>query len=307
MNVTISRSRLQTRYRVQGKLILETALHLGGGRNPAKGTDSPVIRDGFGRPFIPGSSIKGAVRAAVERIVPTLNINACGLYDRTADCLSALPENHPPRLAYGVLQKSLGQKASDSKEIKEAISTLLTEEEKKQAGLSNSQEITEDLLLLLLDRHLCQVCKTFGSPFLASVIFFHDAAVDVEQWVGITQVRDGVGIDRDSGRAVDKLKYDYEIVPPETAFDFSMTIETDDPLSLGLAAVGLNELVNGNIPLGGIRSRGLGRCRLDADNTTVKSVNLGEMEALKAYLTKGETQSQPVKEFIDNHIQNLWK
>ena len=200
INTTLSRSRLQTRHRVQGKLVMETALHLGGGRNPAKGTDSPVIRDGFGRPFIPGSSIKGAVRAAVERIVPTLNISACGLYDRTADCLSAMPENNPHRLAYSELQNSLGQKIDTSNNLKTAISTLMTEGEKQQDGLSASQEITEDVLLLLLDRHLCQVCKAFGSPFLSSVIFFHDAPIDQVQWVGITQVRDGVEIGRASCR-----------------------------------------------------------------------------------------------------------
>ncbi|RMG33205.1 MAG: CRISPR-associated RAMP protein [Methanobacteriota archaeon] len=305
MSTELSRAKLQTRYILRGELVLNTALHLGAGRTPAKGTDSPVMRDGWGRPFIPGSSIKGAVRAAVERIVPNFNnnkIRACGLFDPGAECLSAMTEEDPLRKDYRKLQEALGQEIKRD-ELKNAIAQLLPDYFENE---NSEGRITEKLLLTVLERDLCSVCKAFGSPFISSSVFFHDAPIVEERWVGITQIRDGVGIDRDSGRAVDKLKYDYEVVPPDTPFQFSMTIETDDPISLGLVALGLHELVNGNIPLGGIRSRGLGRCRLDSENTSVETVEFGNAEALKAYLTEGKTRTQSIKEFIDQHISNLW-
>lgn len=313
MTSTLSRARLQTRHQVQGALVFDTALHLGGGRIPAKGTDSPIVRDGFSRPYIPGSSIKGAVRAAVERIVPNLNLAACGLYDREAHCLTPLPENNDLRQSYRKLQEAIGQEIrKDSKEEK-ALSLLLSHAGKTVSDLPQSGKtqpdklsITEEYLVFLLDFHLCPVCKAFGSPFISSAIFFHDAPVDTGQWVGITQVRDGVGIDRDSGRAMDGLKYDYEVVPPETVFRFSLTIESGDPLTLGLAALALHEMVNQNVPLGGIRSRGLGCCRLDPENTFVESINMGNAEELRAYLAEGKTARRPVNDFIKDHISNLW-
>jgi len=307
MNTALSRATLKTRRLVKGDLVLQTAIHVGAGRIPARGTDSPIIRDGSGLPFIPGSSIKGAVRAAVERIVPNLDVAACGLYNKQTGCLTPLQEEEDPRKSYRTLQEAIGRRIKDSDKLQTALSCIAEAIEEDSSSLLKQEKVSEDFLLSLLDQLLCPVCKAFGSPFISSAIYFHDAPIKLEKWVGFTQVRDGVGIDRDSGRAVDKLKYDYEIVPPGSAFDFSITIETDDSLSLGLAALGLNELVNGNIPLGGIRSRGLGRCRLDGDHTTVESVNLGEMDALKAYLTKGETHSQPVTIFVENHVKNLWK
>ncbi|MCG3158198.1 MAG: hypothetical protein DKINENOH_04839 [bacterium] len=303
MTGTLSRARLRSRHRVSGKLVLDTALHLGGGRNPAKGTDSPIVRDGFGRPFIPGSSIKGAVRAAVERIVPNLQISACGLYDSEAACLTALPETDKRREDVRFLQEALGRNLEG--EVEQKLNRLLRTAGMAISDLPNRRELREEHLLIVLDRHLCDVCKAFGSPFVSAAIFFHDAPVDHQRWLGITQVRDGVGIDRDSGRAVDGLKYDYEIVPPETAFTFAMTLEPHDALSLALAALALQELRNGNIPLGGIRSRGLGRCHLE-ESATVESLNLQDAEALRAYLTAKKTEPQPLEPFIAQHISALW-
>ncbi|MCI0692467.1 CRISPR-associated RAMP protein Csx7 [candidate division KSB1 bacterium] len=304
MTNPLSRAKLQARRRVHGELVLDTALHLGGGRNPAKGTDSPIVRDGFGRPFIPGSSIKGAVRAVVERLVPNLQISACGLYDREADCLSALPETDPRRETFRDIQEAFGKPLNSS--LKEKLSALLQGTGKSLNNLPDSREVTEEDLLFLLDLSLCDVCKTFGSPFISAAIFFHDAPVHPEKWVGLTQVRDGVGIDRDSGRAVDGLKYDYEVVPPQTVFQYSMTIETGDALGLGLAALALHELKEGNVPLGGIRTRGLGRCHLDQEKTFVESLELGDLEALKAYLTTGKIFSEPINAFVEKHISKLW-
>ncbi|MGH7453563.1 MAG: type III CRISPR-associated RAMP protein Csx7 [bacterium] len=304
MTTTLSRAKLDARHHVQGALVLDTALHLGGGRNPAKGTDSPIVRDGYGRPYIPGSSLKGAIRATVERMVPNFGISACGLYDRTAKCLTALPETDAVLENFRAIQEALGRPFDSS--IDEKFEVLLDGSGNSLSDLPDRQEVTEADLIFLLDLHLCDVCKAFGSPFIGAAIFFHDASIVPEQWVGLTQVRDGVGIDRDSGRAVEGLKYDYEIVPPQTAFNFSLTIETDAPLALGLAALALHEMVQGNIPLGGIRSRGLGRCHLDPEKTEVNSLRMNDLEALKAYLTTNKIQPESVEKFIQQHISNLW-
>jgi len=65
-------TRLQSRYLVTGALVLKTALHIGGGESILGTTNSPVIRDVDGQPFIPGSSLKGAFRSMVEKLAATL-------------------------------------------------------------------------------------------------------------------------------------------------------------------------------------------------------------------------------------------
>lgn len=307
MTLPLSRATLGARHRVTGDLKLDTALHLGGGRNPAKGTDSPIIRDGLGQPFIPGSSIKGAVRAAVERIVPNLGMSACGLYNTGEACPSALPESDERMKSLRQIPESFGRDISEKSELGKLLAKLLQQKGKALNDLPNPKTMIEENWLFILDLFLCQVCKAFGSAFISSALFFHDAPVNREQWVGLTQIRDGVGIDRDSGRAVEGLKYDFETVPPDTVFNFSMTIETAEPLALGLAALALHELVEGNVPLGGIRSRGLGRCHLDPESTFVESLNLGDVESLKKYLKSEKLEPVKVKDFIAKHIASLWE
>jgi CRISPR/Cas system CSM-associated protein Csm3 (group 7 of RAMP superfamily) len=118
----------------------------------------------------------------------------------------------------------------------------------------------EAQLLVELSNSLCLTCQLFGSPFKASKIYFDD--LPVVDWAGTTQVRDGVAIDRDSERAADRLKYDYEVVPPGATFDFRVTLEEPADRDLALTCLGLSEFVAGFGGIGGKRSRGLGRCEL---------------------------------------------
>ena len=296
-----SRAKLNTRITISGPLVFSTAFHLGGGRSDFSLTDKPVQRDGDGRPTIPGSSVKGAVRATVERIAPNLGLTACGIFDESAPCLTSR-ENQQE--IYRDILKGLNSEIND--EFVEKINAILSWAGKTIADMPEEivSPITEKTLLFLLDHCLCDVCKTFGAPFLESSIYFHDVLIDSQYWVGKTQIRDGVGIDRDSGRAVDGLLYDYEVVPPQTVFNFSMTIESDDPVVLGLAALGLHELLEGNIPLGGIKSRGLGRCKL-LPEAKVRSVTLNDREALIAYLRGEPAEDKDITEFVRQNIEHI--
>jgi len=64
----------QTQLRLIGKLILsgdlhcETGLHIGAGKGSLEigGADNPVVKDAFGLPYIPGSSLRGRVRSLLE-------------------------------------------------------------------------------------------------------------------------------------------------------------------------------------------------------------------------------------------------
>jgi CRISPR-associated RAMP protein (TIGR02581 family) len=273
MTNPLSRAKLQARRRVHGELVLDTALHLGGGRNPAKGTDSPIVRDGFGRPFIPGSSIKGAVRAAVERLVPNLQISACGLYDREADCLSALPETDPRRETFRDVQEAFGKPLNSS--LKGKLPALLQGTGKSLNDLPDSREITEEDLLFLLDLHLCDVCKTFGSPFISAAIFFHDAPVHPEKWVGLTQVRDGVGIDRFTGGASRGAKFELEVITGGQ-FKTALHLQNFELWQLGLVGFVLQDLRDGLVRMGSGKSRGLGKVVAEVGDVTLHYIGAKE-------------------------------
>src|SRR6185369_16698781 len=64
----------QTKLKLVGKLILagevhcETGLHIGAGKGSLEigGADNPVVKDAFGLPYIPGSSLRGRIRSLLE-------------------------------------------------------------------------------------------------------------------------------------------------------------------------------------------------------------------------------------------------
>ena len=64
----------ETKLQLAGKLILsgdlhcETGLHIGAGKGSLEigGADNPVVKDAFGMPYIPGSSLRGRIRSLLE-------------------------------------------------------------------------------------------------------------------------------------------------------------------------------------------------------------------------------------------------
>src|ERR1700690_277804 len=65
----------QTQLQLMGKLILsgelhcETGVHIGAGKGSLEigGADNPVVKDAFGRPYVPGSSLRGKIRSLLEQ------------------------------------------------------------------------------------------------------------------------------------------------------------------------------------------------------------------------------------------------
>jgi len=71
----MSQHTAQTKLKLIGKLILagdlhcETGLHIGAGKGSLEigGADNPVVKDAFGLPYIPGSSLRGRIRSLLEQ------------------------------------------------------------------------------------------------------------------------------------------------------------------------------------------------------------------------------------------------
>lgn len=216
---------------VTGQLETQTPLRIGaGGSTDVTGSDNPVMKDGTGSPIIPGSSLKGALRAYLEAILQTLQRNA------------------DTNLVCNIL-------SSNTSDANDSCLAHLKDE------LSPS---TRQLAKSLLDEQVvadsCLMCRLFGSPWLGARLFLRDLPVSL--WSGHYVFRDGVAIDRDTGTAADKRKYDFEAVPAGTRFDFKMQVDNADDVEMAIALLAVRTLEQGQLQLGGARSRGTGWCHL---------------------------------------------
>ncbi len=286
---------LRNRYLFRGQLVMRTAFHIGGGKGTLSGSNDPVVLTPEELPFIPGSSFKGALRSTVEKLVPTLPDSA-GLF---SCCLVELSD-----------EEQLKERPNKEQICSTTRPKYFAKKRRENPG--KEREINQEAI----DK-LCHTCLLFGSPFAASHINISDLYMSQEdEWKGIVEIRDGVAIDRDSEKAIDGLKYDFEVVPASAAFALEITLENATSQDLQLISLGLSEFVSGLGAIGGKRSRGLGVCRLDPlDVYTLELTGIAEGDRntlLRNYLLNTELSKKfPPKSsgqgFLNKHIDTIFK
>lgn len=217
------------RLRYKGDLVFTTAHRIGAERSlDVTAPDLPILQMADGRPYIPGSSFKGAWRAYTEAILRTVQAQAqlgerlaCDPLSKDASCL---PQGR----------------------VKEI----------KQTYRDDQSRLDQ-----MLREESCWTCRVFGNGHLAAKALTKDLTIRPETFYR-TEIRNGVAIDRDSGRAADGMLYRVEAVPAGAAFKLEIMIENASPAEMGLAMLGLLAFQRGEILLGGAKSRGLGWCEL---------------------------------------------
>lgn len=226
---------LHNRYRFSGQLALETPLRLSSGR-ASDDTDAPLMRNREGIPYIPGSSLRGAIRSAVERVVAgagaAAGLTSCTLFSDDA----------------------CDKRAAKFQKDGEKTDKDMADFAEKGFGA---------------EKGLCDVCRLFGSTIYASRLVIEDACPQPKgKLQDKTLIRDGVGIDRDTGTAREGVKFDYEVLETGPEFTFRMQAEnvTDKDrllinLILGLLKQGLH--------VGGKRAAGLGKIKLEGKPVSV--------------------------------------
>lgn len=227
MNGPPSHDRLHHRYSLRGAVVFDGAVHVGTGEmgGVLSATDMPVARDGQGLPYLPGSSLRGALRAGVESLLRGLSrseLRVCDPFDT-------------------------GEKSQDrscSERIKDAR--------------AERADFKEDEAFTLAWDNSCEVCKLFGSSFLASRVRIADLPLASELDEAPIYVRDGVGLDRDLRTASRRILYSFEAVSVGARFDLKIDFENAEPYEMGLLLVGLDLFKDGLAAVGGKRSRGLG-------------------------------------------------
>jgi len=223
-------TRFRSRLRLTGTMRLDTSLRVGAGdTDNIAAADITVIKDATGRPYIPGSSFKGVLRSYVESLLRAISDD-----EQKSACLCVT-------------------------QIDGKADGCPTTRDPKILGKQLEEEITDRDAFFLTKS--CRACQVFGSPWLASKVLMSDLPVTGE-WLGRYQVRDGVGIDRDTETASEGLLYSFEAVPAGTDFACEILIENASEAEQGLVLLGLRAFEHGLIRLGGATSRGLGRVTL---------------------------------------------
>ena len=259
----------KNRLEITGTLTTVTALRISAGRSTEPiGSDLPLIKDALGKPLIPGSSFKGALRSRLESFLRGIDPN-----------LAEDPANYT------------------SSTINNQVKDL------KVKYKNDDLNLTQELLDLTDD-----IGSLFGTPWIASKFQVRDLTVQSDAWFGQYQERDGVAIDRDTETAADGKLYDYQVVPAATPFDFKAVVENAQDWELGLLMIGLHQFETEQIPLGGGRSRGLGVVKLEIDKmrwVDVKNHPEFLLEYLKKLVMGDETAYEDAADYKDEWVQKL--
>ncbi len=180
--------------------------------------------------FLPGSSLKGAVRSYCEKIGRTVGLDVCNPLKQRDN-------------ADGTL-----------------VGCGFRLEKKRQDRQLTGIEVYPQL---------CPVCQMFGHTVMAGHAWFADAypTADTLKVVNDTEERDGVAIDRISG-AVAVGPFQLEVVT-RGVFRASLTLRNFSLWHIGLLALALRDMGNGRVPLGYAKSRGLGQVGTTYERLTV--------------------------------------
>ncbi len=116
-------------------------------------------------------------------------------------------------------------------------------------------------------------------------------------WRGWTEVRDGVGIDRQRGVAKYGVKFDYEVIPPGLEFDLLMELRDGEEQDKTLLALVLTALETLPLSVGAKGGSGLGALELSLEK--VVELDLTNSDDFLGFITEGEA-------FIRNKQGKSW-
>ncbi len=232
-------------------VVCQSALHVGSGRDTGTvaPTDLPLIRNGAGQPFIPGSSFRGVLRAGLEALLRSLPKAG-----RVCD-----PVRKPKRAE----QRGGGDGWEAPPEDPDVGCSFRIADRKKELAATPAAEArarsTEEAAFELAAAESCELCRLFGNTFFASRVWIEDLVL-----AGTTApyVRNGVGIDRDLRSVAKGVLYDFEAVPAGTQFALNLQVENGLDHELGLLLTGLGLVGSGLFLVGGKKARGLGKVSL---------------------------------------------
>lgn len=262
----VNECRFTLAIRTEGPVLVKS------GHPTVSGPDmTPVrtYRNGKTEVYLPGSSLKGIFRNHIEKVIRTLNDGVvCNPFVTTKD-KSEIQGNQLVCPDYA--EVSCGDKfeVRQKKELKiDEIPWRHTEED-----LSNKQAYVYG--------DSCPVCRLFGSTLFIGRVAISDAYLAESGGERIEQ-RDGVGIDRFTGGAANKAKFDLEVVSSGVTFETNIYLRNFEVWQLGILMLVVQDLEDGLILIGSGKSRGLGNVKGEISDSGVSVNYVGPLNGKSA-------------------------
>ncbi len=215
------------------KITADSMLHVGSGKKDladTKASQVMKIQNIEGDyPFIPGTTMKGIIRANIERVLRSSNsYYACDPLDRNS-CGRKINKN-------------------DRDFTKADYPTL-----KKKLVLRKTEK----------DQGICLTCWMFGSTVFRAATRISDF---VSQKPVVLQTKTSIAISRKYGAVMNNMLTQVEFVPKGTEFEGFITV-VNEKLSLGYLAYTLKLLNNGIITIGAHSTKGFGSVKVEVLST----------------------------------------
>ena len=232
-------------------------LRIGSGRQSSltSAVDLAVLRislRGMDLPYIPGSSLKGCFRSVASALASLKGLDVCsGLAKETCLDLKIL---------------------DSGRRLGEEIESLMRTNQSAEAMKKFFQ-------------HACILCKIFGAPGYIGKVFFEDAyPIDDNGDIMSFRLgtRTGIAIDRRTGAAARGALYTVEYVEPGARFKFRILCKNLPNYALGLLASAMRMVHEGEVKLGGFKTRGFGRVAIEDLKLRIRDFEKPELVDLRA-------------------------
>lgn len=272
-------SMFNNKYIIKGKLVVLTALHIGSGVEE-NGHDAPFItiekkysenKDGNPKGeyfYIPGSSFRGYLSTKLERLLAKEN-NYKFITDK-----GELNEGDV-KLIFGytnLLRKDKEKKFIEDKDVIKNVLKEFLDTETIERVLKDEEERNKDEVAF-------EEAKKYSS--MSGKIHISDMKILSKFNKSIK--RDGIKIDRNTGATEKGGKFDYDILPPGTEFEFIMELDNVEDYQLDLIKIALIDILEGDL-FGGKISRGIGKCKLILNE--VEFIDAKDKQDLENYIFK---------------------
>jgi CRISPR-associated RAMP protein (TIGR02581 family) len=213
-----------------------------------------TYRKGHREPYLPGSSLKGVIRSHAERIARTLKSPSA--------CEPFWNED---------IQKEVRNRGSERAETISCGERFKQREKNLDETINNPTAYKES----------CPACRLFGSTYYGGRFAVSDAYLvsEPDRPSHRLQQRDGVGIDRFTGGASKRAKFDLEVLT-DAVFQCKLRVRNFEVWQLGWLAYVVQDFKDEMIQIGSGKSRGLGRVRGEIESVIVSYV-LGDANQLR--------------------------
>lgn len=251
------------------RITLQSPIHIGSGGGHGLAIDEALVRNHDGDPFVPSTTLRGALRSLLDAQLPIIVEGAaarsCLLDGREKECPGA-----PGSPAF---EMHAAQRAS---------------------RLNQRSSATAN------DTRFCHVCDLFGNVWQASRVSVSDGVFLNSKL--LTQFRESIGVDRATGIAKEYSHTVVEVIPAGEQFECTVEGRNLTTVNVTLLTVLFAQSRNGSLRVGGKGRLGLGSCSTELVDVRRYDPDLVSAEERRKFLLDGDLPQLDPHDFLSKSL-----